>query len=644
MAGNYKAHNILHKVAYWKSRGEDPKFLFQGLDLDYRTITETDWLDFITQVRVIWDNELKKVPDPQEHEIIGYDVYRNRSMGPAEIVAKFASLKFIFGKFDKFASQYSLVEHYEVHNLKRESVVLTYSPKSEVYPYFKFSSPNFIKGFLKAAPRVHESIDVGDHDRVPDAHVELTMNCFALSTVLEREYGYLTKGMNILNKGDLLLIDGKTYAKRINLSIEKNSSGIALGRRLRGCKGPFSQDRFYAPREGKECVNLKNELGKNGTGMIVLQDLFVGNTLVLKKGEIFNAPYCRFDISWPRVPLRSRIRYAFHDGPLLLKTSRRKLLEQIEIADQRYFREMEAKEKELEAREALQEAHNELQKYTGRLEQMVEERTRELRETQAQLIESEKRTLEHRITGGFAHEMRNALAGAQLEFKTTLNYRGQGKPSVEVLKESATNLLKNISVLHEEYQIPREKIASLLLPQLKTIAEIADHLDGVISDVSHDLDRGLSITTQIRDYARMSEFKRGEEDTDMIPLLRHFGDRYQQDFERIGITYSVEGPETAVVRADETHINSIFSNLILNAKDALEEVDSDRSKEIRISIGTNKDENGHFFVITVTDTGPGIPEETHRDFRTLLFHQTHHRDRTGSGGCEAVGSALWRTN
>ncbi len=105
-----------------------------------------------------------------------------------------------------------------------------------------------------------------------------------------------------------------------------------------------------------------------------------------------------------------------------------------------------------------------------RQEGIIKERTCELEEAQTQLIEAEKRTLEHRITGGFAHEMRNALSGAQLEFETTLNYKGRGKSSTEILKEAATTLLKNVSALHQEFDIPREKIATLLLPELKAIA------------------------------------------------------------------------------------------------------------------------------------------------------------------------------
>jgi signal transduction histidine kinase len=263
-------------------------------------------------------------------------------------------------------------------------------------------------------------------------------------------------------------------------------------------------------------------------------------------------------------------------------------------------------------------------------DRIIELRTQDLKQAQAQLLKSEKSTLEHRITGGFAHEMRNALAGAQLEFKTTLNYKDQGKPSAEILKESATKLLKNIAELHSEFKIPRERIATLLLPELKTIAEIADHLGVVISDVSSDLDRGLSITTQIRNYAKMSEIKPGEEAIDIGRLLRTYEDRYRQDFERIGITYAVEGLEEAVIKADETHINSIFSNLILNAKDALEEVETEQAKEIKVTVEKRDDETGDVFVITAADNGPGIPEESLNEIFEP-FYSTKPTTGTGLG-------------
>jgi len=263
-----------------------------------------------------------------------------------------------------------------------------------------------------------------------------------------------------------------------------------------------------------------------------------------------------------------------------------------------------------------------------RQEGIIEQRTDELKKAHARLIDSEKRTLEHRITGGFAHEMRNALAGAQLEFKSSLNYKGQGKPSAQILKDSATGLLKNISLIHEKYNIPREEIATLVLPELKIIAEIGDHLSHVHTGVSSDLNRALSITTQIREYSRMSEFRPGDAEVDMVAILKGYEDRYRQDFERIGIEYSVSGLEKAIVKADDIHMNSIFSNLILNAKDALEESEYDRQKEIRITV--DKDMAHEGFVANISDNGPGIMEQNLNEIFEP-FYSTKPTTGTGLG-------------
>ena len=344
--------------------------------------------------------------------------------------------------------------------------------------------------------------------------------------------------------------------------------------------------------------------------VLKLPPAIVKETLCECKGD----PCCQYEINWTN-----------RKNPFM--TAWGKTFGQKRIIEEQRLTLEKSQAKLLERFEELQRAKKTIEDHAENLEIKVEERTRELKETQTKLIESEKRTLEHRITGGFAHEMRNALSGAQLEFKTTLNYKNRDKSATVVLKDSATTLLKNISRIHEEYSIPREKIATLFLPQLKTIAEIADHLSEIHAGVSSDLDRGLSITNQIRDYARMSEFKKGKEPIDVVSLLKEYENRYKQDFERIGITYSVEGLETAVVKADETHLNSIFSNLILNARDALEE---QGAEEKAISVNIEKvDEAGVSYLKTaVRDNGPGIPEAKLKEIFEPFFST---KPTTGTG-------------
>ena len=101
------------------------------------------------------------------------------------------------------------------------------------------------------------------------------------------------------------------------------------------------------------------------------------------------------------------------------------------------------------------------------------------------------------------------------------------------------------------------------------------------------------------------------------------------NFEKIGINYSVEGIGNAIVKADEIHINSIFSNIILNAKDALEELGGE-GKEIRVTVEGKNNEDSSYFIIKVSDNGPGIPED-HLNEIFEPFFSTKPTSGTGLG-------------
>ncbi|MCP4575849.1 MAG: HAMP domain-containing histidine kinase, partial [Deltaproteobacteria bacterium] len=95
-------------------------------------------------------------------------------------------------------------------------------------------------------------------------------------------------------------------------------------------------------------------------------------------------------------------------------------------------------------------------------------------------------------------------------------------------------------------------------------------------------------------------------------------------------TYTIEGVDAAIVKADETHMNSIFSNLIFNAKDALEEQEVDRPKEINVAVDRMDDKNDNFFLIKVSDNGPGITEENLKQIFEPFF-STKPTSGTGLG-------------
>jgi len=127
----------------------------------------------------------------------------------------------------------------------------------------------------------------------------------------------------------------------------------------------------------------------------------------------------------------------------------------------------------------------------------------------------------------------------------------------------------------------------------------------------------------------MSELKRGYDQVDLMALLRGYQDRYSQDFESHNITYSVEGPDTLVASADEIHMNSIFANLINNARDALIEQEAE-SKEIRVTIEMEDVEGKNHVKVKIQDNGPGIPE-AHLNEIFEPFFSTKPTSGTGLG-------------
>jgi|GEM_PF-625579 len=588
--------NFAAMFAYLDERGLDTSLICKRTGLERNFLTNRrEYIDLPTGTIIFSTvKEILGEKDPMIFYDIGKEAPRLRSYGVLLDIGQSLgnveeSVKFLPRFNRKFADLFEMV----VYNVKQDRAVVVIHYKKKKYDgAWIFDQCAWNRGNIAGIPAFWG---------LPPMEIEEELCRFSLDEVF-RDYAFMGHALSYENGH--ALFNGQEFAVPVAIGVEEAQRSLDKLQRMNPMLKRDRKDAIFT-NKGFTFFEDKNDSASGDAphGMLITREIRVSDRMTLKKGQIFGAPYCRFDIQWQQKGklFKSMVRSTvskFRDPTALIQN----LEEELEI-------NIAQKQELIAAKENLEKAHEDLKRYANDLESMVEERTKELRETQAQLIEAEKRVLEHRITGGFAHEMRNALTGAQLEFKTTLNYKGQGKPSAEILKESATNLLKNISVIHEKYNIPRGEIATLLLPELKTIAEIADHLSQVHAGVSSDLDRGLSITTQIRDYARMSELKPGSETVDIVPLLKSYGDRYRQDFERLGISYSLEGQESAVVKADETHINSIFSNLILNARDALEEIDSGRSKEIKVKVETKENETGSLLVITVTDTGPGIPEE-----------------------------------
>ena len=615
--------NFAVMFAYLDELGKDSSQICRRTGLSRNFLTSRrEYVDL--SVGTIIFNTVKEILDEKDPMLffeIGKFSSRSRSLGILPDIVQFlGSVEESVRYIPRFNRKFSELFDMPVCNVKSNSAVTVIKYKKKKYDgAWIFDQCAWNQGNIVGLPRFWD---------LPYMEIEEELCRFSLEEII-RNYSFM--GHDFTYKNGRAVLNGKEFSVPVAIGTEdlKRSNDKLDKLNPLGKKEKIHQ--VFTNKNYRILDHpLDNESNDIPLGMLITRDTKISDMLTLREGQIFGAPYCRLNISWQG---KKKISKSVMEFALERLSNSPKIIRALE---EELDANINQKQDLITAQEDLKSAHHELQRYADNLEEIVDQRTKELREAQFKLIESEKRILEHRITGGFAHEMRNALSGAQLEFKSTLNYKGQGKPSAEILKDSATNLLKNIADLHEEFNIPRDKISTLLLPEIKTIAEISDHLAGVHADVSHDLDRGLSITTQIRDYARMSEIKPGDAEVDVVSLLKGYKDRYSQDFEKIGITYSVEGLENAVVNADETHINSIFSNLILNAKDAIEELGGKSGeqrtgrKEINVTVETVGEEGKRELKIEVRDNGLGIPEESlHELFEP--FYSTKPTTGTGLG-------------
>jgi signal transduction histidine kinase len=241
----------------------------------------------------------------------------------------------------------------------------------------------------------------------------------------------------------------------------------------------------------------------------------------------------------------------------------------------------------------LQATHN------SELSRKVRERTAALEEAQRRVLELEREKVAEQMAGGFAHEMRNALSGAKLLLERGMGRASEGERSV--IDETA-NELKRIFLMGRE-QLDPEAFATLQA-SIRHIARNERMLDEIIQDLDRAVRRALSITTLIMEYSRVGYSKRGTDLVDLAQLARLVVAESAAQLTQHSVEATVQVEGACVIRGVETHAYSILKNLLLNAYDALLEVDDGRRRQIELRLRRH----AHGVEVCVSDNANGIPE------------------------------------
>lgn len=217
----------------------------------------------------------------------------------------------------------------------------------------------------------------------------------------------------------------------------------------------------------------------------------------------------------------------------------------------------------------LQERDRSLREWAEVLEQRVAERTKDLEDanrqldlTTKQLILSEKLAAIGEITAGVAHEINNPLAVIQGNLDVI---------RAELGEVGAAPFRREFALIQDRIQAVHVLIGKLL--RFARPEEFAD--------TGHGVDPGQTIR-------------------DTIPLLDHL-------MARGGIVLDLDLAETAPVAINKTELQQVLVNLCVNAIQAMPD-----GGHLSISLREVVVEGRDLVQITVTDSGPGMPEAVAR--------------------------------
>ena len=240
---------------------------------------------------------------------------------------------------------------------------------------------------------------------------------------------------------------------------------------------------------------------------------------------------------------------------------------------------------------------------TQQLEVTVEQRTEELKKSQKKVLKLEKQATEQQMAGGFAHEMRNALAGPKLVLDHALALDGP-EPHVSLNLANCHNLKEMYLELKD---ILSRDEAGAILKRMQAIFSNEERVEETMQLVRKATSRGLKITQQIMDYSRIGQHQQGQQRVDLTSLIISVVDESREEFSArdVVVNYIPNGNPASLV-GDENHFHSIVKNIVLNARDAL--IDPGlNGRERRIEISTAA--RPHTLEIVIRDNGVGIAEE-----------------------------------
>lgn len=190
-------------------------------------------------------------------------------------------------------------------------------------------------------------------------------------------------------------------------------------------------------------------------------------------------------------------------------------------------------------------------------------------------------------------------------------WREMARQVAHEIKNPLTPMKLSIQYLQKAINTNNTNVKELTTNVANTLIEQIDHLSKIAADFSQ--------------FANIGNKK--IELVDLHHILGSLVDLYQAN-PKIDINWNrVEG--SIILKADRTHMNRLFTNLMANAVDACAEKNN-------CYIQINEERRGHSIIITITDNGEGIAPETQPKIFTPNFTTKTSGTGLGLAMCKSI--------
>lgn len=228
----------------------------------------------------------------------------------------------------------------------------------------------------------------------------------------------------------------------------------------------------------------------------------------------------------------------------------------------------------------------------------LEAANKEMRQMQGQLVQNEKLASIGQLAAGVAHEMNTPVGFVASNFVTLRSY----------VKKFGTilELYHNFAKETKSQQIPgcAEKLDEIenTWKSLK-MDFICEDIENLFEESKEGLERVTSIIQNLRDFSRIDQAE------DFVEYDLNSGIKATLIVARNEIKYDAdlktEFCENLPVQCSSGQINQVFLNILVNAAQAIKS----QNKEGKGLIEIKTFAQDEWAVCTITDNGPGIPQE-----------------------------------